>query len=51
MQQKNGVLNTFKCHKIFLNIHQILAVNQKFLLDLQNNPDFGHVCQEHVKSL
>lgn len=49
MQQKNCVLNTFKCHKIFLNIEQILSVNEKFLQDLQNNPEFGLVCQQHVK--
>jgi hypothetical protein len=36
MQQKNCILNTFKCHKIFLNIDQITAVNEQFLIDLQS---------------
>ncbi|KAG2232911.1 hypothetical protein INT48_006165 [Thamnidium elegans] len=48
MQQKNCVLNTFKCHKIFLNIEQILSVNEKFLQDLQNNSEFGLVCRQHI---
>ncbi|KAG2200842.1 hypothetical protein INT47_001373, partial [Mucor saturninus] len=49
MQQKHCILNTFKCHKIFLNIDQILDVNQKFLSDLQQgNRAFGTVCKEHI---
>ncbi|KAI7875252.1 uncharacterized protein EV154DRAFT_472779 [Mucor mucedo] len=49
MQQKHCILNTFKCHKIFLNIDQILDVNQKFLSDLQQgNRAFGLVCKEHI---
>ncbi|GAA5795701.1 hypothetical protein HPULCUR_001063 [Helicostylum pulchrum] len=48
MQQKNCILNTFKCHKIFLNIEQILSVNQDFLQDLQTNPEFGLVCRQHI---
>lgn len=52
MQQKNCILNTFKCHKIFLNIDQILAVNQRFLYDLQKGDrTFGLICKEHVSSL
>lgn len=50
MGQKHCILNTFKCHKIFLNIDQILDVNQKFLSDLQQgNRPFGLLCKEHVK--
>lgn len=52
MQEKHCILNTFKCHKIFLNVDQILAVNQKFLSDLQQgNRAFGLICKEHVSSL
>lgn len=51
-QHKNngGILNTFKCQKIFLNIDQIAAVNQDFLNDLTNHSQhFGDICQKHVK--
>lgn len=54
MQDKHCVLNTFKCHKIFLNIDQITAINEQFLLDLQaafekDNVEFGALCEKHVK--
>lgn len=49
MQQKNCILNTFKCQKIFLNIDQIMKVNSDFLTDLLATTDnFGEMCQKHV---
>ncbi|CEP11512.1 hypothetical protein [Parasitella parasitica] len=49
MQQKNCVLNTFKCQKIFLNIEQIMEVNSDFLADLTSSSDnFGEMCQNHI---
>lgn len=50
-QYKNSaILNTFKCHKIFLNIDQIMAINEKFLIDLlQQQHNFGAICEKHVK--
>lgn len=53
LQQKNStaILNTFKCQKIFLNIDQIMTVNEKFLIDLmQKDSKFGLVCEQHVSS-
>lgn len=53
MQDKHCILNTFKCHKIFLNIDQITSINEQFLLDLQaasekDNIEFGALCEKHV---
>lgn len=53
MQDKHCILNTFKCHKIFLNIDQITAINEQFLLDLQaasekDNIEFGALCEKHI---
>ncbi|KAI8640505.1 hypothetical protein BD408DRAFT_419625 [Parasitella parasitica] len=49
MQQKNSILNTFKCQKIFLNIEQIMKVNSDFLEDLASaNNNFGEMCQKHI---
>ncbi|KAL7308153.1 hypothetical protein PS15m_012042 [Mucor circinelloides] len=49
MQQKNCILNTFKCQKIFLNIDQIMKVNSDFLTDLLATTDnFGEMCQKHI---
>ncbi|KAG1108731.1 hypothetical protein G6F42_015884 [Rhizopus arrhizus] len=49
MQQKNCILNTFKCQKIFLNIDQIMEVNSDFLTDLLATTDnFGEMCQKHI---
>ncbi|KAI8354119.1 hypothetical protein EDC96DRAFT_516899 [Choanephora cucurbitarum] len=49
MHQKNAILNTFKCQKIFLNIDQITTVNQAFLDDLKTTDDqFGSLCERHI---
>ncbi|KAI9469015.1 MAG: hypothetical protein EXX96DRAFT_101325 [Benjaminiella poitrasii] len=51
MQQKNSILNTFKCQKIFLNIDQIMQVNNDFLKDLlsiPNTSNFGILCEKHI---
>jgi hypothetical protein len=50
----NSILKPFNCTKIFLNIDQILSVNEGFLKDLrkyQKNPEatsFGDICDAHV---
>ncbi|CAM0142254.1 hypothetical protein VKS41_002265 [Umbelopsis sp. WA50703] len=50
----NCILKPFNCTKIFLNIDQILSVNQAFVKDLRNyqkNPNatsFGDICEAHV---
>jgi hypothetical protein len=50
----NSILKPFNCTKIFLNIDQILSVNEAFAEDLrkyQNNPEaasFGDICDAHV---
>jgi hypothetical protein len=50
----NCILKPFNCTKIFLNIDQILSVNQAFVKELRNyqkNPDatsFGDICEAHV---
>jgi hypothetical protein len=53
MQQKNCILNTFKCQKIFLNVDQIMKVNSEFLQDLleveNSTATFGSLCEKHVK--
>lgn len=55
---RTAVLNQFKCTKIFLNIEQILAANERFLADLKQyeaNPTeglcLGEVCAVHVSIL
>ncbi|CAO3676840.1 unnamed protein product [Rhizopus stolonifer] len=48
MHQKNCIINTFKCTKIFLNIDQISAANQDFLNDLIHSNNFGSTCQKHM---
>jgi RhoGEF domain len=51
----NSILKPFNCTKIFLNIDQILSVNEGFLEDLrkyQKNPEaasFGAICDAHVR--
>lgn len=51
----NSILKPFNCTKIFLNIDQILTVNEGFLEDLrkyQKNPEaasFGAICDAHVR--
>ncbi|GAB5588787.1 hypothetical protein Unana1_03687 [Umbelopsis nana] len=50
----NSILKPFNCTKIFLNIDQILNVNEAFAEDLrkyQNNPEtasFGDICDAHI---
>ncbi|KAG2186736.1 hypothetical protein INT44_002962 [Umbelopsis vinacea] len=50
----NSILKPFNCTKIFLNIDQILSVNEGFLEDLrkyQKNPEtasFGAICDAHI---
>ncbi|KAI8327950.1 hypothetical protein BD560DRAFT_494439 [Blakeslea trispora] len=49
MHQKNAILNTFKCQKIYLNIDQIAVVNQAFLEDLKlHDHPFGSLCEKHI---
>ncbi|KAI7904576.1 uncharacterized protein BX663DRAFT_502848 [Cokeromyces recurvatus] len=51
MHQKNSILNTFKCQKIFLNIDQIMQVNRDFLSDLltmKKSSNFGDLCKKHI---
>ncbi|KAI8374662.1 Dbl homology domain-containing protein [Radiomyces spectabilis] len=52
---KYPILNPFKCTKIFLNIDQILHVNQQFLDELRTNSKqampFGDICANYVSGL
>ncbi|ORZ02618.1 hypothetical protein BCR43DRAFT_481839 [Syncephalastrum racemosum] len=49
------ILGPYECNKIFMNIEQILQVNQSFLADLvrfqkESNPgNFGDMCLSHIR--
>lgn len=54
--KQGSVLGPYECSKIFMNIEQLLQVNDAFRLDLekyrsQNSTEssFGEICLTHVR--